>query len=216
MIAVICVEVGNYCGQGERYVRTLKAMVKRNLTVGHEFYCITDVPKPGVNCIEALSDLTGWYQKLYQFKEGLFQEERILFFDLDTFIIRNIDDLGNYNGAMAMLRDFWQPNIVASGVMAWANGGLAHLIWDTYESDGMPQTHPNGDGGVIGDMVMPFKPHLLQDLAPGYFVSYKTECLKFLPQEAHVVCFHGMPRPSQAKGWAKNEWNRFKPMVLNG
>ena len=218
-IAVVCVEVGDYCGRGERYVRTLKAMVARHLTLPHTFYCITDTPKAGIECIEAHDRLPGWWQKLYQFKEGLFSEEKIVFFDLDTFIVGNIDKIAALDTDLAMIRDFWQPQRAQSGVMVWRNGGLAHLFWDHYEAQGFPTDHPEGDGGWMGDQPMPaMNFHMLQDVFPLQIVSYKTECMKLgrdrlkaPPLGARVMCFHGDPRPHSADGWARSVWSTHKP-----
>ena len=204
-IGVVCVETGNYCGRGDRYVRNLKAMVKRHLTVPHNFYCITDKPKDGIECISGEKQLKGWWNKLYMFKSGLFDEELMLYFDLDTFIISNIDALTTYGGDFAMLRDFWAP-YPASGVMLFRPDNCP--VWDSYCDEGMPQTHPIGDGGWLGQN---FKCDYLQDLYPGYFVSYKTECVNAKPKRASVVCFHGDPRPHMAKGWPRDMWNRMKP-----
>ena len=207
-IGVVCVEVGNYCGRGDRYVRTLQYMIKKHLPE-HNFYCITDTKKDDIKCIDAHSELKGWWQKIYMFKPELFDEERLIFFDLDTFIIKNIEGLANYKGDFAMLKDFWAP-IPASGVMLWKNG---NNIWKQYESEGLPQTNPYGDGGWLGER---FKCDLLQEVYPAdYFVSYKTECIKDVPKRAHVVCFHGEPRPHAAKGWPRDIWNRYKPIERN-
>lgn len=217
-LAVVCVEVSDYCGRGERYVRTLKAMLERHLTIPHTFYCITDTPKVGINCIEAHPRLPGWWQKLYQFKEGLFREEKVLSFDLDTFIVGNIDRIAMLDTDLAMIRDFWRPESATNGVMMWRNGGLAHLFWDLYDAQGLPQDS-DGDGPWMGEQTMPpMKFHLLQDVFPGQFVSYKTECmkhgadrLKAAPSGASIVCFHGDPRPHAAPGWARSVWRQYEP-----
>lgn len=208
-IAVACVQVGNYAGHGERYVRTLKRAVYKHLTIPHEFYCITDEPIDGVNCIAADPELKGWWQKLYLFKGGHFKEDRALFFDLDTFIVGNIDHLASYQGDLAMLGDFWTSNLIASGVMAWNPRKTAYL-WERYESQGKPQP----DDGVLGDRWWIQQNcdtcDILQHHFPGTLASYKGECVQSVPRGVSVCCFHGKPRPHEAKGWAKNEWNRLK------
>jgi len=219
-VAVVCVEMGDYCGRGERYVRTLKAMVARHLNVPHTFYCITDTPKSGINCIEADPRAPGWWQKLHQFKHGLFTEDKILSFDLDTFVIGNIDKIVELDTDLALIRDFWRPQVAMNAVMLWRNGGLAHLFWDFYEEQGFPQEYAFGDGGWMGDQAMPkMNFHMLQDQFPGQLVSYKTECMKIglenlkaAPVGARIVCFHGHPRPHEADGWARGVWNQYKPV----
>lgn len=224
-LAVVCVEMGDYCGRGERYVRTLKAMVDRHLTVPHTFYCITDAPKSGINCIAADPRAPGWWQKIHQFKHGMFAEDKILSFDLDTFVIGNINNIVALDTDLALIRDFWRPQFAMNGVMLWRNGGLAHLFWDFYQEQGFPTEYEFGDGGWMGDQSMPYshmRHHMLQDQFPGQFVSYKTECmkvgreyLKAPPIGARVMCFHGHPRPHEAAGWARGLWNQHKPAQMD-
>ncbi|GAH56014.1 unnamed protein product, partial [marine sediment metagenome] len=47
MITVCCLKVGDK--YSSEYVNKLYSMVERNLTVEHDFICITDNPE-GVNC----------------------------------------------------------------------------------------------------------------------------------------------------------------------
>jgi len=39
-----------------------------------------------------------------------------------------------------------------------------------------------------------FEPDAIQDIQKGIY-SYKKHCTRFVPHDAHVVCFHGLPRP---------------------
>lgn len=208
-IAVTCVQVGNYAGRGEQYVRGLKAMVDCFLTVPHEFYCITDTPITGIDWIKADKDLKRWWQKLYLFKEGLFEEERAIFFDLDTYIVGEIDYLADYAGDLAMLGDFWTSGLIASGVMLW-NTTKCGYLWDRYVQQGKPQE----DHGVMGDRWWIQKNcdtcDILQHFYPGAFASYKTDCVDGIPEGVSVCCFHGHPRPHEAHGWAKKQWNLLK------
>ncbi len=205
-VAVTCVEVGNYAGRGERYVRTLKRMVDEHLTISHNFYCLTDRKIEGIECIPADPDLKGWWQKLYLFA-GHFREPRAIFFDLDTFILRNIDLMADYRGELAMLGDFWTSNMIASGVMAW-DTRICRYLWAKY----VEQNKPQPDDGVLGDrwwiQQNCYTCDILQHSFPGMFVSYKGECLREAPREASVCCFHGKPRPHEAKGWAKQIWGK--------
>lgn len=209
MIAVACVQVGNYAGRGERYVRALRKAVAAHLTLEHKFYCVTDQPMGGVNCIEADPDLKGWWQKLHLFKAGMFKETRALFFDLDTFIVSNIDHLATYGGDLAMLGDFWTSNLIASGVMAW-NPAQCGYLWERYVAQGKPQP----DDGVLGDRWWIQQNcdtcDILQHFFPTTFASYKGDCMRAVPRGVSVCCFHGKPRPHEATGWARNEWNRLK------
>ena len=214
-IAVVCVEVQNFAGQGERYVRALKAMTDKHLAAPHSFYCITDVEKSGISCLPSIPKLRGWWQKLAIFQPGLFTEDLILYFDLDTFILKSIDAMAKYEGPFSMLRDFWSPWVAASGVMMWQND-YGRTIWDRYCAQGMPQYHVNGDGGWLGDHCAG---QIMQNLAlfePGYFASYKGDCMEAPPRTAHVCAFHGFPRPHEAKGWAADMWEGLTQETAHG
>ena len=64
--------------------------------------------------------MNGWWNKLYLFKDGLFPKgDRILYFDLDTVITGRLDEIASYDGNFAILRDWLEPEIVNSSVMAW-------------------------------------------------------------------------------------------------
>ena len=61
-------------------------------------------------------DLRGWWNKLYLFKPGVL-EGRVLYIDLDTVIVGDLDPLAQYDGRFAILRDLFRPQHYGSGVM---------------------------------------------------------------------------------------------------
>ena len=74
---------------GPEYVNILADMISRNLEAGFPgtFECFTDDPSgisDHINCRPIPSHFTGWWAKLWLFKDGHFSDEdRILYFDLD-------------------------------------------------------------------------------------------------------------------------------------
>lgn len=205
MLTVACVQTGNYLGRGEEYVRRLRRDVQRHLTIPHRFVVLTDQPINGLTRIEA--QFKGWWEKLHIFKPGLFND-RVLFLDLDTFIVGNIDHIARYDGHFACPHDFWNPKGLGPAVMLF-DPSWAAFIWEEWAADGFPQKDPRGDQGWIENRHqgrMRKEVDILQDMHPGEFVSYKTSCTKGLPEGARVVCFHGKPRPHEVGGWAKEHW----------
>ena len=86
------------------YVYTLKRMVEVNLSMPHEFICITSQPMKGVNCIEPECDYHGWWQKIGLFKPGL-ATGASLYLDLDVVITGPLDDLVlDYGGCELAMR----------------------------------------------------------------------------------------------------------------
>lgn len=205
MLTIACVQVGNYLGMGERYVRRLKSAVEKHVTLTHRFVCLTDHPIAGVNCIPSAHG--GWWEKLSIFRPGLF-EGRVMFLDLDTFILENIDDVASYSGHFATLHDFWRPQGLGPAVMLF-DQKWAEFIWQEWAAEGFPKTLPSGDQGWIESRHqgrMRKDVDILQELYPGTFHSYKTTCMEGVPAGCRVCCFHGRPRPHEAKGWPQTYW----------
>lgn len=206
-LSVVVVQTGNYLGRGAEYVRKLRASVRKHLTLPHKFYVVTDDAASlyrGMTVKPAC--LPGWWEKLRLFKPGMFPAGRVLFLDLDTFIIGNINDIASYDGPFATLRDFWREDGLGPAVMLW-NTEAELGIWEGWEAAGKPMKHANGDQGWLEQHYGRRKPDILQDRHPGRFVSYKTHCTNGVPEGASVVCFHGKPRPHEVAGWAVEVWN---------
>ena len=212
-VTFVCLNAGNYCGRGAEYVNNLADMVKRNMPNGvvWKFVCLTDDATgldDGIEVIPLPADLETWWGKLYLFKPGLFQEgSRMVFFDLDTLIVDSLAKILQYRGDMAILRDFYQPNRGAPGVILW-RAGFGSQIWNEWEAEGRPR-NPMGDLGWIEGLDQGrFTRQIdrLQDLFPGVFVSYKVT-KGAAPIKAGVVCFHGHPRPHEVvTGWVPAVW----------
>lgn len=206
-IQIICLNAGNYLGRGKEYVEKLRDGVFRNLpeTIKVKFSVFTDdpadygdihkrpLPHPALN---------GWWNKLSLFRTGLFpSSDTIVYFDLDTIITGALDEIVQYQGDFAILRDFYRYNGYGSGVMIW-KGDHSH-IWDKWILADRPEI-PGGDQAWIERTME--KVDLLQDVFPGRFVSYKVHAKEKIPKGASVVCMHGLPRPHECYGWVEQFW----------
>lgn len=204
---VVCVNAKNYLGRGVEYVNNLYRQIITNSTVDITFTCFTDAPDidgylDGIDLVELPNNLDGWYNKLNLFQKGLL-EGRIAYFDLDTIIIDNIDDILRYDGEFALLQDFLRPKFWGSAIMLWEADSM-QKIWYEYVAAGYPQNLDDGDQQFIienySDAV------LLQKLYKGIY-SYKKDCINGLPEGARICCFHGKPRPHEVtEGWAAELW----------
>lgn len=213
MLRIVCVRQCTL--YGPEYIRKLHAMVARNITLGveGEFVCFTDQPDempPQITVRPLPEGVTGWWAKLWLFSPGLFPEgDRIVYFDLDTVIVGDLDQICAYKGEFAILRDFYRPEGWQSAVMAWPSG-FGAWIWEGWLRSGRPEKLGGdqewielclyGAGTVRVDR--------WQDLYPGKFVSYKRDCKPFPPEDASVVVFHGEPRPHNcATPWVAAMWS---------
>ncbi len=211
MLNFVTVNANNYQGRGAEYVNVLFDSVRRNLEGGTEgrFVVFTDDPdagyREGIETRPLPGNLTGWWNKLYLFKRGLFSDgERIVFLDLDTLITGPIDKLAAYDGAFAILTDFYRPHGLQSSVMSWRAGEQSG-IWESFERAGFPDV-PGGDQAWIEQHRCRAWTTSLQGLFPEMFVSYKVSGGK-LPDTASVVVFHGHPRPHEVvTGWVPRVW----------
>jgi hypothetical protein len=202
MINIVCLKWGDKFGP--EYVNRLYAGVQRNTTLDVAFHCFTENPKdihPDV-IIHPLPNfnLTGWWNKLYLFSGDLPISGRIVFMDLDTLIVGNIDDLLSHNTGFATLRDWFKaekdPNtlVINSSIMSFVVGQHTH-IWTNFMKDPTKiakSIHPAGDQEWIRQQ-KPAELVFLQDLFPNQLYSYKSHCLGGLPPNARIVCFHGKP-----------------------
>jgi len=192
-----------------RYVTNLKSALDRNLTYPFRFVCLTDdLEVKGVDTIRLTNGHPGWWSKIELFRPGWISTERVLYFDLDTIILRNIDDLLELGGSFYGLQPWNRANRlagnVASGIMSWKNGAYDFL----YNEFNLTEIHRKGDQAYIsaalrahGDTFTP-----LQEVVPGIY-SYKREYRLGRHDDARIICFHGRPRVHEVEEhWVKEAW----------
>lgn len=209
---VVCVlrSGGDYT---EDYVIRLRNSIARNATVPYEFVCLTDLDIDPSICksIKLTEGWPGWWSKIELFRDDLTDNECLIYFDLDTVITGNIDELLSKKYSVAALRPWNKKNrlngLFASGVMAWRNSGSYSFVFKQFDPSTIDQ-YKKGDQEYISNVLAEFgeTPDFLQDIVPGIY-SYKRNCHHRLPADARVVCFHGNPRPHELdKKWVKRSW----------
>ncbi len=108
MITVYSVLWGDKYHKG--YAYALRDAVKANLTIDHDFVCITDQDLPGITTIAPPVPYHGWWQKIGLFAPQLASGPS-LYFDLDVVITGNLD----------YLVEFTKHKLAAPA--NWANSG---------------------------------------------------------------------------------------------
>jgi hypothetical protein len=217
--AVLCVlkSGGSYTVD---YVQKLKNMVARHSTVLHEFICLTDVNiKPEVcKTIRLAHNLEGWWSKLELFRTDLTEAGRIVYFDLDTVITNNIDDVLKLNTEFAALGDFMPTedrgriDKFGSGMMVWHNNGYNYsfLLEEFSIEDTKIRGWNCGDQRYIVESLVGrgYPRDVLQNLVTGIYSFKRNDCSRALPNDARIICFHGKPKPHEALGvkWVRNYW----------
>lgn len=90
-LTVACVYRSGGSVYTSHYVAVLRDMVARHLTVPHRFVCLSDADVP-CERIPLVTTWRGFYSKIELYRPGLFTGP-VLYFDLDTVIHGNIDEL---------------------------------------------------------------------------------------------------------------------------
>jgi hypothetical protein len=188
-----------------RYVNALATNIKNNVTVDVELAVLTN-DATGINMdvvdriIPMAHDFVGWWSKIELFRRGIFTSERVLYFDLDTVIVDNIDDIVMNESEFAGLLDFMSKPRFQTGVMLWEPSKYHHIYDDFVKNPRLVMgTHVEGDAGWIRENIE--NKSYFNQILPKRIVSFKVHCYNAarkyinIPDDAAVVCFHGKPRP---------------------
>ena len=189
-LTVWCVCVGDKYHKG--YVYALQEMVRKNLTIPHDFICITTHKLPGIQTRLPPVPYQGWWSKI-----GLFYPKVVagpsLYFDLDIIITGNIDYLADYTKYQLAAPANWAQSGhggIQSSVMAW-NGNwhdpFTKLDWpaarDKYWGDQEWLWDLLGDNWVKIPNVGSYK--------------YHVRPTGTIPDWMRVCVFHGKPDPHE-------------------
>jgi hypothetical protein len=185
-------------------VLILKAMVKRNLYLGHEFVCLTDHTEAidelranNIRPIVVKSDLKGWWQKIRLFDPKNFSPgSSILYLDLDVVVAQSLDEFFCVEDPMVMIANFgvnFRHSKYNSSAMLWENGH-AEAIYTAFNQLGPDRVmkHLHGDQcwiwRVMRDSVAVWPSDWVR--------SFKYDVRKggTVPP---VTVFHGDPKPTE-------------------
>jgi hypothetical protein len=210
------------CRSGPEYGVRQAQYLHNQLKGRYDSVCMTDLPEiPGVRTQRLhYPSWPGWWAKMELFDvDGVHADRNVLYLDLDTKIVGSLDPLMRAVESfenLVMLRDFYKPERLASGVMLITPKARLE-VWSRWRANtrkAMMENHPGGDGRVIEK----FSRHALawQDILPhNSIVSFKMHVVGpdnayhrpgrskgdgTIPAGALLVCYHGNPRP-----WTPNE-----------
>ena len=205
------------------YVHKLVSAVRRHSSFILDVVCLTDDKDLQGNFRTVLleKNLPGWWSKLELFKRNIFKTKYVLYFDLDTIIIKNIDRMYDFQFSFIGLKPWNVANrkrgYAASGIMFF-DPEYCHFLYDNFDKSVM--NNYAGDQGYISEALMKngLSYCFFQDKIQGIY-SYKRQCRLSIPGDAKIICFHGRPRPhevvSQAVGqrqrklsnWIRKHWD---------
>lgn len=201
MLTVACVlRSGRVYDTG--WVARLQRGVAEHTAAPHRFVCLSDVDVP-CERIPLEADWPRWWGKVELFRPGLFTGP-VVYLDLDTIVTGDVARLARDAG-FGMMPDVYRAGGWCSTAMAWS-GDAGQDIWDRFTSDPdgyMTRFRALGDQGLV-EHVMGDRVTALDGVA-----SYREHALAGPPEWAVAVAFHGVPKPGDATGWARQEWERL-------
>lgn len=158
LLTVACVlRQGGKVGYDATWVKKLMHGVERNLTISHQFVCLSDCDVPCTR-IPLEEGGSGFWAKLQLFRPNQFTGP-VLYIDLDAVVCQNIDKIVNRVKDQNFV--MWQEprtNVHSSAIMWWK--GDHSRLWELYKSQ--PEQHwrqlhtekqSYGDQGFIADHV---------------------------------------------------------------
>jgi len=189
------------------YVFKLFHGVNKYIDRSFKFYCLTDMgngfsPKTYNDMQVKVIPLTyawpKWWSKMEMFRCPALYGQRVVFIDLDTIIVGDINQICDYSGPFCVLNDFNRLGpYVGSGLMAFNGEGLKPLFNTFKDRPEFQMDRHRGDQNFIFENHK--DPDFFQSLYPGQVISFKPErgrgVLKTLPEDVRIVCFHGKPKP---------------------
>jgi hypothetical protein len=197
-------------------VARLQICLKKHLP-GTELHCLSDVEVPCTR-VPLNYHWPKWWSKMEMFRPDI--KGDIFYLDLDTVVVGDISHLVSV-GRDTMLSDFYYPWRSASGMMYLTEKTRAD-VWEHWIAD--PEYNMRYAGK--GDQVFLATTPLIKDARiwqrdfPGQIISFKRHMrpsppipagpqLARPPSEARIVCFHGIPRPTQIEyePWVREAWS---------
>jgi hypothetical protein len=187
------------------HVAALAAGVREHLTLPHRLVCLTDlvgeVEGAGVETLPLREPWPGWWAKIALFEPGIFDDGAVFYLDLDTVVRGPIDELA-VGHRFTVLQNFWAPDRIGSGLMAWDTAADLSQIYQRFcaAPEAVMRRYVTrerwGDQGFI-QFNCPVQPELWQVKHPGRVVSYRRDVLPAgrVPRGAAVICFGGKARP---------------------
>jgi hypothetical protein len=238
MESVICIKWGDSKCYSAKYVNNLYASVKRNTTHKVDFYCFTDddegfnqniitKPLPKVD----VADLRHAYRKeisLCDKNLGDLAGKRVLYFDLDTVIVGNIDGFFELpkNDDFYIINDWnsWGNSVGQASCYSFVVGSLGY-IKENFEENCekvYDKFHRNSQKYLSNQVIKRYGK--LNFWPDEWAKSFRFHCLPtplipFLrrfkmaevPVGAKIICFHGKPKMEDAQRgmwYEKNGWKK--------
>lgn len=198
-----------------RHVNVWANMVERNLSLPHEFVCVTNMPEgidsririvplPKVPAPPWSEFRPNCFRRLWAFSPEARDKlgERIASFDLDCVMVGKLDPLLDRKDEFVIWKDQLLPGQYNGGF--WLlNAGSRTQVWTDWKGQ-QPKGARGSDQGWISAKLRGEKTWTDTDGV----LSYRKHVQKrSLPKHARIVFFHGKPDPWESKDpWIKEHY----------
>ena len=85
-----------------KYVNNIVDAIKENVSVPHKIVCLCDDAEGISDKVDEIipfkHNWPKWWGKIELFRPGLFGDEQVFYFDLDTIIVNNLHHILRYHG----------------------------------------------------------------------------------------------------------------------
>jgi hypothetical protein len=117
-------------------VEKLYNSISRNTTRDFKFTCFTDKwadIKAPIEFRNLPINTGDWFNKIALYNQDLFHvDDQIFYFDLDTVIVGDLDEIFEFTGDFILLRDFYRRDGFGSGLMSWKPDSV-HYMWKRFK-----------------------------------------------------------------------------------
>jgi len=209
--SIVCVlKSGGAYGPDD--VIKLRRGIIRHLKKDFKFYCLSDMELPYyISKIKLEHNFPGWWSKMELFKPYMGQFGDILFIDLDTVIVGDLEPVLKPLNKITLLRDFYRPKELGSGLM-YIPKLRRYKIWEEWTKN--PEMHmckfrTGGDQAFLMQYWLNKADRFQELYYCNYILSYKADNVgEKLPKTAKIICFHGKPKPADVTHlpWMKENW----------
>lgn len=195
------------------HVNTLRRMVRRNLTLPHEFVCITDMPEgldagirtlplQQVPAVQWDEHRPNCFKRLWLFSDAarFLVGSRIINMDLDCVITGNLDAPFSRPEDFVIWRDVQHGRVrgsVYNGSLWMLTAGSRRQVWEQFRGEASRETFRKNRGSDQAWISAVLPNEATFGPEDGVY-SYRWEARRKLPKNAAIVLFHGKPDPWEA------------------
>jgi len=178
------------------HVYSLKKQIEKYYTKPHRFICFTDHTNLECETIKLLHDWPGWWAKIEMFQ---FPAKKVFYFDLDTVILNNIDNIVDHEHDFTALKEALPNRItdnLGSGIMSWS--GDKSFIYENFKADSknIMCRLTRGDQVFIQEQIRAFD--AFQNIDKNiYSYKFTLQDKQCPPTDAKIIYFSGKPKPWQ-------------------